>query len=398
MAEVPGPVAVILHPHWGHQELLAALARARLRGSLPPALLVHGPRGVGKQHLGLWLGRLLLCADPSEDGPCGTCESCHLASLVEHPDLHWYFPLPRPKGASTPEKLAQALEEARADVLQEIRNKPLRPTAGGEPRSLYLAAARSLRRRAQSRPSLGDKQVFLVADAEALAPQEASSEAANALLKLLEEPPPGTFLILTSSEPGRLLPTIRSRTTQIHLSPLSPSDVGEFLVEVGGVDPAEAQKASALSQGSIGRALGFLPDGGDPGPLTQLRAEALRLVAAVLASGPGAILEEAAGFPSVGGRGLMELLNFLEEAIRDLAVDATASTPGGGTGAPPGRIEKEWARRRIEPASVAAAFGLVDEARAMAAGNVNPQLVIFGLLHDLRGRLIDSPQPETRRS
>lgn len=389
---------MILHPHWGHEELLSALARARLRGSLPAALLIHGARGVGKQHLGLWLGRLLLCTAPGEDGPCGTCKSCRLAGMLEHPDLHWYFPLPRPRGASTPEKLEQALEEARAEVLGEIRQRPLRSSAGGEPRSLYLAAARALRRKAHRRPSMGDRQVFLIADAETLAPQAASSEAANALLKILEEPPPGTFLILTSSEPGRLLPTIRSRTTQLHLPPLSLFEVREFLVHIGGVDPAEAQTAGELSEGSIGRALGFLPDGKDPGPLTQVRAEALHLLGAALAPGPGAAFESAAGFPSVGGRGLLDLLNFLEEALRDLAAQATDPGPESGHGPLPSPLDEAGTRWQLEPVSVAAAFGAVDKARALAAGNVNPQLVIFGLLHDLRSRLIGSRQPETPRS
>ena len=214
-----------LHPHWGHDSLLQVLARARREGSLPGALLIHGAKGVGKQHLALWLGRLLLCGSPGIGGPCEKCHSCHLAGNLEHPDLHWYFPLPRPKKATTPERLAEALEEARGDVLKEIRSNPLRIGSDNEPRSLYLAAARDLRRKAHRRPSMGSHQVFIIADAEALAPQESGSEAANALLKLLEEPPEGTTLVLTSAEPGRLLPTIRSRTTHVHLPHLS---IGEF--------------------------------------------------------------------------------------------------------------------------------------------------------------------------
>ena len=118
-----------LHPHWGHESLLKALARACSEESLPAALLIHGPKGVGKQHLALWLGRLLLCEAPRQDGPCEECHSCHLAGKLEHPDLHWYFPLPRPKKASTPEKLAQALEEARAEVLEQFRANPLTVTS-----------------------------------------------------------------------------------------------------------------------------------------------------------------------------------------------------------------------------------------------------------------------------
>jgi len=377
------------HPLWGHTSLLETLARAWLEGSLPAALLIHGARGVGKQHLALWLGRLLLCEAPGPGGPCEECHACHLAGKVEHPDLHWYFPLPRPKNASTPEKLAQSLEEARAEALEEIRAKPLRANRGNEPKSLYLAAARNLRRKAQRRPSSGDRQIFIIGDAEALAPQESSSEAANALLKLLEEPPPGTTLILTSDEPGRLLPTIRSRTTQLHLPPLSPTEVTEFLISEAGVEEAEAHRVGGLSKGAIGRAIGFLREGEEPGPLEQTRNDALGLLSAALATEPTGAVRSAITFKPVGARGLRDLFDFLEECLSELARAACDLPLDSATPAEAKFFKDAVIRWNLHPAAVPPAIREVDEARALAAGNVNPQLVIFGLLHDLRQKLTD---------
>jgi len=359
-----------------------------MQESLPAALLIHGSRGVGKQHLALWLGRLLLCEAPEGAGPCEKCGSCGLALKLIHPDLHWYFPLPRPKESSTPEKLAQALEAARAEALEEIRKNPLQPVQVGEARSLYLAAARHLRRQAQRRPSRGNRQVFIIGDAESLAPQESSSEAANALLKVLEEPPQGTSLILTSSEPGRLLPTIRSRTAQLHLPPLSLGEVRDFLVQVGGIREDEAQRVAAASQGAIGRALGFLGDEGGPGPFAQTRTTAIHLLWASLAPDPGPAFQAAAGFKATGARGLQELLNFLEECLRDLAVEASGGRGAAWSPEEQKAVEALLARTHVHPASVAAALRSVSEARKMAAGNVNPQLLVFGLLRDLRHALL----------
>jgi len=387
VAKIPLPDPMSLHPHWGHASLLKALAGAQLEEGLPAALLIHGAKGVGKQHLALWLARLLLCEAPAVEGPCEKCHSCYLAGKLEHPDLHWYFPLPRPKNATTPDKLAQALEDARGEALREIRANPLRSTRENEPKSLYLATARSLRRKAQRRPSMGDRQLFIIAEAEALAPQESSSEAANALLKLLEEPPSGTTLILTSSEPGRLLPTIRSRTTQLHLPPLTRREVTEFLVSEAGVEAGEARRVGELSRGAIGRALGFLRDGDEPGPLERTRLEALGLLSAALARGPDQTIRTAITFKSVGARGLRDLFNFLEECLGELARVASGLPLDGGT---PQEVEffKEAVDRwNLHPATVPLAMQKVDEARALAAGNVNPQLVIFGLLHDLRREL-----------
>jgi len=211
-------------------------------------------------------------------------------------------------------------------------------------------------------------------------------------LKLLEEPPSGTVLILTSSEPGRLLPTIRSRTTALHLPPLSQEKVTDFLIRVGKVEEVEASRVSAISHGSIGRALGFLREGEEIGPLEETRKGAFRLLSAALAPTPGPAFQEASSFKPVGARGLFELLDFLEEWIRDLALAASRPHMDGEREAQReterGVFKGFLARWKFHPATVAGVLKNIDAARELAAGNVNPQLVIFGLLHDIREELV----------
>ena len=219
-----------LHPVAGHEGARRALARAHGAAGLPRAMLFHGQRGVGKQRLALWAAQLQVCEAPTTEGPCDTCRSCRMALGVEHPDIHWFFPLPRPKGVSG-DRLADALESDRIDRLVDLRQQPLQASQDNQLRGLYLGMVQTLRRRAHVAPSMAATQVFLIADAELLVPQEASQEAANALLKLLEEPPSSTRFILTSSEPGRLLPTIRSRAVPLHLAPLSRAEVAACLVD-----------------------------------------------------------------------------------------------------------------------------------------------------------------------
>jgi DNA polymerase-3 subunit delta' len=165
-------------------------------------------------------------------------------------------------------------------------------------------------------------QVFIIGDAETLVPQESSPEAANSLLKLLEEPPDSTRFILTSSEPGRLLPTVRSRCLPLHLAPLPRDEVRRFLVQEAGVGEAEAARAAGLSQGSIGRALGFVSLDGEA-PLEELRDRALGLVEA--AAGGHSPFATALGFRSAGARGLLELFSFVEEWLRDIAAVSAGS-------------------------------------------------------------------------
>ena len=106
---------------------------------------------------------------------------------------------------------------------------------------------------------MGDRKVFIIGDAEFLVPQEASPEAANALLKVLEEPPADTTFILTAADAESLLPTIKSRVLPLRVRPLPADVVERTLVQHAGADAKQARLAARLSQGSIGRALAFLP-------------------------------------------------------------------------------------------------------------------------------------------
>lgn len=386
-----GAGAVSLHPVFGHTDLQASLSRALATGSLPPSLLIHGPRGVGKQRLALWLGQLLLCPESGPEGPCGECKGCRMAVNLEHPDLHWYFPLAKPKGVR-PAKLSEALEKARYDTIAERKARPLRPaSAPAEPTGLYLAVAQALRSHANRRPAVGLRQVFVIGDAETLVPQESSQEAANALLKLLEEPPTSTLIILTSSEPGRLLPTIRSRTMPLHLPPLAPDAVEQFLVEVGGVSPEDARRASHLGRGSIGRALGFLPIEGDPGPLETLRTQAFELLHAASDTDPGAVYRKSLELGTTRSRGLMPLLELLEDALRDLSVTAARASEGLINSDREDLLERIREARDIHPVAVAKAFRHLEEAKELVAGNVNPQLIVAGLLTRIREELVGNP-------
>ena len=383
MAPTEGPT-VTLHAHVGHVETRQALVDAHRRDVLPGSLLMHGPRGVGKQHLALWLARLLVCQSP-DDGPCDRCGPCRMALSLEHPDIHWYVPLARPKNASG-DRLVDALEAARYQELAELRGNPLRASWSDEVRGLYLGTVANIRSRAHKRPTMAEGPIFIVGQAEMLVPQEASPEAANALLKLLEEPPGAARFILTSSEPGLLLPTIRSRTVPLLVGPLPHAEVRTFLQAHTDVEEKVADWAATLSHGSPGRALGFLPDDGELGPLESLRRRALDLVTAATGDA-SAGYSVAISFPPAGARRLIDLFSFVEEWLRDLgATAAGAESLVFNQDALP-RLREHAQKASISAADVATAFSAVERARELARGNVNPQLIVSGLLRDLRGSL-----------
>ena len=376
-----------LRPLEGHDQERAALGAAIAAGQLPSSILIHGPPGVGKQRLGLWLGQLLLCTRRGPDGPCDDCQPCRLAVRLEHPDLHWFFPLLRPKAAG-PDRLADALEEARAAELEARRRQPLQPTAPDGMSGIYLAHVQLILRIAQARPAMGSHKAFVIGDAEALVSQEASPEAANALLKVLEEPPPDTTVMLTASDPDVLLPTIRSRLLPLRLRPLPEEAAVRFLVDHADIPPGDARRAGRLAQGSIGRALGFLPHNGEPGVLDQLRLAARGWLEAALDARGTARLAIPLGSSPAGARGAFaDTLEFLTVWLRDLAA--------AGTGAAEVIVNADaadWLRAQADrhPAAlvaVPAAIRDVDATIRLTQFNINPQLALAVLLRKLREQL-----------
>ena len=378
-----------LTPMVGHNAARRALARGVRSGSLPHSLLLYGPAGIGKERLGLWLAQLLLCDAPVEGEPCNTCTSCRRVQRLEHPDMHWFFPLPRPSGASG-DKLEEKLEELRASELQARRDDPFHLPSYDRPPAHFLGAIRILQRLAMGRPSVGSRKVFVIGDAEAMVVQESSPEAANAFLKLLEEPPADTTLILTAVHPGMLLPTIRSRVLPVRLGPLAEAEVQEFLVQARGASPQDASRAAERSRGAIGRALDFLPSEGPENPLQLQHHQAGELLECILSSNPTARFAKAHGQQPTGARGdFLGVLDALAEWLRDLlAVVASApeQVPQADRRA---MLQQMVARGLPSPIAVAESIRRVGEYRSLASGNVNPQLILAELLPRLAEQLTD---------
>jgi len=370
----------------GHEDVRQDLARVVAREALPGSLLIHGPAGVGRQTMALWLARLLVCEGPGPDGPCGECRSCRMALDLQHPDIHWFFPLPRPKGASSPEKLADALEEARHEALAERRADPLYQPPVDEMAGLYLAQVRTIRRLGASRPAMGARQIFIVGNAELLVPQEASEEAANAFLKVLEEPPPATIFILTAVEPEALLPTLRSRLLPVRLRPFSEAAVRQFVEERAGAAPETARLVARLGQGSIGRALAFLPGEDGTSHVGTLRDTARAWLEAALAGAATSRYAAAHEQRPAGARGAFgDTLDFLALWLRDLAAVAAGAEAEVVDVDALGRLQA--LARSVRAEHIPAAVQRVEEAREGGRINANPQLTLATLLNDLAASL-----------
>lgn len=175
------------------------------RGTLPHALLVTGPRGIGKRTYALNVARALLCESPRPDGlACGRCPSCHYVAAAQHPDL----------------MLVQRLE-----IEEDADEKKKDPYGVDRIRELTEWATLTSHR--------GGAKAAIVYPAESL-----NVSAANALLKTLEEPPPDTYLLLVSHQPGRIAATLRSRCGLVAAPRPSPNEARQWLQAQGVENPA----------------------------------------------------------------------------------------------------------------------------------------------------------------
>jgi DNA polymerase III subunit delta' len=344
-----------LSPLVGHEPLRQRLGEAISRGTMPGSLLLHGRRGVGKQRLALWLAQAMLCSTGSP--PCGACQPCRYATDLTHPDLYWFFPVPRADIAdSSPEEALAFMRGAMRDRAQA--GGLWGPSSGSE--GLFVEMVRSLVRAAATSPAMAKRKVMILGDADRMIAQEGSDQAANALLKLLEEPLPDTTLILTSSEPGALLPTIRSRVVSVRVAPLATAELHRWAeaddvrAKLGRLDPSVLDRAS----GAPGALLG----GTAHDTAAAHARQWLKALGGDTADRFVAVLSEK---PAGARGGFADALDALEGLLHDrlrIAVDA-----GGATAS-----------------ALARAQDVVESARERTGHNVNPALITAELLRELR--------------
>ena len=210
------------------QEMWSQLVSWRER--LPHALLLHGGRGIGKRHLMKAYAQLLLCESPVDAAPCGRCAGCQLIAADNHPDLRWLTP-----AALMPDRDdADGSDEDSQTDRTEARSSKAKPS-----REIVIDQVRKISEFLAISSHRGGRRVVLLLPAEAL-----NAPAANALLKVLEEPPPGVTFLAVSDQLDAVLPTILSRCVLLRAPIPSHAQALNWL-QSKGVERAEAKLAEA---------------------------------------------------------------------------------------------------------------------------------------------------------
>ena len=266
----------------GNQATVTDLRAAAAAGRLPHSLILAGASGSGKYTLSLLLTLALACErqprENSADGRpladfCGICRNC--SRIVQAADLPARVDeaiAAREEMRETDKKDTRVLVQTHPDVLIVPPDPPQL--------LIKLGQIRTVIARAQYVPTEAQVRVFIITSAAFM------KEAANSLLKLLEEPPERVYLILLAENTGELLPTIRSRCAVVRLGSLPSEEISALLAERRPeLKPAERTLVARLSEGAAGRALGF-----NLAAYLPARADALTMLATLEHSGDHAPL------------------------------------------------------------------------------------------------------------
>lgn len=368
----------------GHPAAQAAVA-AMLRRHVPHAILIVGPRGIGKTTLAEDIAAGLLCAAAdAAERPCGACRACRLVAGGHHPDVHRIEPV----GAGRMVVIGGERSAIRPGIRDLLTGLALAPVEGGA-------------------------RVAIVTEAHRM-----TEDAQGALLKTLEEPGADTTIILCADVEDPILPTIRSRSAHLRLGPVGIRDVEAVLAEAGLADPPLAARLARLANGRPGVAVAWarrpdavvargqlartLLDLGDARPAARLEAiRAAAPIAALVAgvddpapapmaaaidTGPDGSPDEADEEPVAPARASAASRRRTTEAILRVWTELTRDLVVVAAGVPAAARdidlldEVRTAAARHDLDRLTAFLERLGRATTLLAGNVSPDLILDDLV------------------
>lgn len=360
-----------------------ALRRAIERKRVAHAYLFFGPDGVGKRAAALAFAKALQCERGGPD-PCDVCTSCSKVNRLIHPDVQVLLPSPKD---TSPEDIAERLQLLAGNpyaTVDYVRRPFLSdPSKESNKQALYRIEEfqEDMRRQMGFKPLEGRYKIAIITDADLL-----RNETANAFLKLLEEPPPQTVFVLTTSRPERLLPTILSRCQRLRFDLLSTDAIAQALHEREGIEPTQAAVLARMADGSYARALDLAGNE----DLLAGRQLVLDYLRAAYANNVDKLADLADQMAGMGRERLKGTFSLMLRWIRDLLLYRTM-----GADAPLVNVDQQDVIERfcknIPGVDIEAMILLVEQAMELVERNVHQGLIVTTLAQRLHQTMRGTP-------
>lgn len=355
----------------GQSAAIQRVQDAISNGRLAHALMLTGPDGVGQLALATAIAQYVNCQQPQNGDSCGKCPSCLKISKSIHPDVKYILPIFSKVSSGKRYLTDDFIEDFRTEFVEDpyMSFAAWQRKLGGQNKQLFISVheIRNLKKGIFLKAFEAETKVVIVWRAELI-----NREGANAFLKLLEEPPDQTLIILTCSDPSKLLTTINSRCQQIPLQRISQQEIATYLQGKELTDDA-AEEISRISEGSIGNASEYITEGNRT--INQLYMNWLRMTYL----GDYQKIQEAIEKIYTENKEFQKL--FLQIAIKKIR-DAMLYHAGKPELALATREETQFLEKFspfVSPSKVGAIVKQMEDSHRFLSGNAHPQMVFTSL-------------------
>lgn len=295
----------------GHEDVKARLRQMADSGRIPHALLLYGAQGVGKTMLARAFAQYINCSRRHGGDSCGICPECRQTQALNNPDVHYIFPVIKKRKEKMPvssdwsEEWGRMLSE---HPWMEPESWNLVTEAGNTQPMIYVDDTDEIIKAAAMSSYSSDYKIFIVWQADKM-----GQEAANKLLKVLEEPFGDTIFIFLSNNVEALLPTIFSRLQRIEVPRMSDDETRQILLDAG-YSAVTAAKIAVLAHGRPGAALAMASENSESREFADLYADAMRYAYAMKGDRMKSMSENLA---ALGREKCMRLLDYFSAQTRE---------------------------------------------------------------------------------
>lgn len=366
----------------GHEKIKRILQNDIVNNSVANAYCFVGPEGIGKDAMAIAYAKVLNCQQPSRTtngiDSCGTCRSCKQFDTFSHPNFEIIFSLPTGKAGDSESPFDKLDNEQFNDVRRELQSKSENHYHRIEIKGanfIRVSFIRFVKKKLLLSNSVPGRRFILVSRAD-----EMNVESANAFLKTLEEPHNDVTIVLTSSKPESMLPTIMSRCRKVQFSPVDTNDIKNELISNYGFDEESASTAALFSGGSPVRALQF-----ESSDLAASRNAMVDMLRQSLKKNNFQIQLAGAIDELVSTKDKNKLYNDLKLFqlwLRDVSANRFGNGANLFNSDDASTIIKFDAAFRDK--NILSAIEEVDKSMALVHKNVNPQLILYKLFFNLR--------------
>ena len=244
----------------GQKEIKDKLLRLVRDDRTPHALMLFGPEGTGKLALALAMAQYVACTNRQQEDACGTCPSCIKFGKLVHPDLHFVIPVMKTGNMQSAPISDDYAETWRAAFLADhyLTEGQWYEALGAENKQgmINVRESETIMRKLSFKPYESDYRMVVI-----WLPEKMNQPAANKLLKLIEEPPEKTLILMATEQTDRILPTILSRTQLIHVPPVSATDLRDGIMKLEVQDPQLVDDVVKRAHGNVSIAFRMLRQG-----------------------------------------------------------------------------------------------------------------------------------------